>query len=288
MISARNLFGGPHKLPEVCYAMRKSANLVFVLPVMVLFTLFFILPIFMLGVKSFTGENGFTLLNYTSIITNTRYATALWNSLWLSVVVTAVTLVIAGVIAFFLARSEFKGKNLYMTLITFPVSLPGVVVGFMIIILFGTTGVAPMLTRLLTGTASGSFAYTILGIFFAYLYFSIPKAVLTIYGSVVEFDVRLEEAARTVGANEQQAIFKIVIPTLMPVFVSASAIAFCTSMSAFGTAFTLANNFEIIPILMYTEYTNYFNISVASAMAIFIGLVCVLLNMLARLILEKE
>ncbi|MGJ4849733.1 ABC transporter permease [Bacillota bacterium Meth-B3] len=268
--------------------MRKSANLVFVLPVMVLFTLFFILPIFMLGVKSFTGENGFTLLNYTSIITNTRYATALWNSLWLSVVVTAVTLVIAGVIAFFLARSEFKGKNLYMTLITFPVSLPGVVVGFMIIILFGTTGVAPMLTRLLTGTASGSFAYTILGIFFAYLYFSIPKAVLTIYGSVVEFDVRLEEAARTVGANEQQAIFKIVIPTLMPVFVSASAIAFCTSMSAFGTAFTLANNFEIIPILMYTEYTNYFNISVASAMAIFIGLVCVLLNMLARLILEKE
>lgn len=268
--------------------MKKAANLVFILPVMVLFTLFFLLPIVMLGIKSFIGDSGFTLANYTSIITNARYATALWNSLWLSVVVTAVTLVIAGVIAFFLARTDFKGKNLYMTLITFPVSLPGVVVGFMIIILFGTTGVMPMLTRFLTGTASGSFAYTIWGIFFAYLYFSIPKAVLTLYGSVVEFDVRLEEAARTVGANEQQALFKVVIPTLMPVFVSASAIAFCTSMSAFGTAFTLANNFEIIPILMYTEYTNYFNIAAASAMAIFIGLVCVLLNMAARLILEKE
>ncbi len=58
-------------------------------------------------------------------------------------------------------------------------------------------------------------------------------------------------------------------------------------MSAFGTAFTLANQFEIIPILMYTEYTNNFNITIASAMAIFIGAVCVILNMFARTLLEK-
>lgn len=267
--------------------MKKIGNLLFVLPTMVLFALFFILPVGILGVRSFTGADGFTLSNYAQIITNARYARALLNSLWLSVAVTAVTLVISGVIAFFLARKEFKGKNLYMTLITFPISLPGVVVGFMIIILFGNTGVLPMLTNALFSKPSGSFAYTITGIFFAYLYFSIPKTVMTIYGSVVEFDVRLEEAARSVGANEQQAIFKVVIPTLIPVFISASALAFCTCMSAFGTAFTLANRFEIIPILMYTEYTNYFNVASASAMAIFIGVVSVALNMIARVILEK-
>ncbi len=268
--------------------MKKIGNLLFIFPTMVLFALFFILPVGILWVRSFTGDNGFTFNNYVQIIANARYATALINSLWLSLVVTAVTLVISGVIAFFLARKDFKGKNLYMTLITFPVSLPGVVVGFMIIIMFGTTGVLPMLTYSLFGKASGSFAYTIVGIFFAYLYFSIPKTVMTLYGSIVEFDVRLEEAARTVGANEQQAIIKVVIPTLAPVFVSASALAFCTCMSAFGTAFTLANQFEIIPILMYTEYTNYFNIAGASAMAIFIGVVSVALNMLARMLLERE
>lgn len=144
-----------------------------------------------------------------------------------------------------------------------------------------------MATRLLTGTASGALAYTITGIFFAYLYFSIPKTVMTVYGSVVEFDIRLEEAARTVGANEQQAILQVVIPTLAPAILSAASISFCTSMSAFGTAFTLANQFEIIPILMYTEYTNNFNITIASAMAIFIGAVCVILNMFARTLLEK-
>lgn len=174
-----------------------------------------------------------------------------------------------------------------MSLITFPISLPGVVVGFMIIILFGTTGVVPMLTRAITGVASGNIAYTIWGIFFAYLYFMIPKIVMTIYGSVVEFDTRLEEAARTVGATEQQAIFLVVIPTLAPVFLSAAALSFYTSMGAFGTAFTLANQFEIIPIVMYTDFTLNFKIASASAMAIVVGVISVVLNMVSRVLLER-
>ncbi len=104
----------------------------------------------------------------------------------------------------------------------------------------------------------------------------------------VEFDVRLEEAARTIGASEAQAIFKVVIPTLIPVFISAAALSFYTSMSAFGTAFTLANQFEIIPIVMYNEFTLNFKLAAASAMAIVIGAICVGLNMLYRTILEKE
>lgn len=267
--------------------MKKLTDILFLGPTLLLFGLFFILPMGMLVVVSLTGANGFTLDNYIQIITNPRYFRALLNSFWLSLAVTGATLVIAGVIAFFLARTDFKGKDLYMSLITFPISLPGVVVGFMIIILFGTTGVVPMLTRAITGVASGNIAYTIWGIFFAYLYFMIPKIVMTIYGSVVEFDTRLEEAARTVGATEQQAIFLVVIPTLAPVFLSAAALSFYTSMGAFGTAFTLANQFEIIPIVMYTDFTLNFKIASASAMAIVVGVISVVLNMVSRVLLER-
>ena len=111
---------------------------------------------------------------------------------------------------------------------------------------------------------------------------------MTIYGSVEEFDIRLEEAARTIGATEQQAIFLVVIPTLIPVFVSAAALSFYTSMGAFGTAFTLANQFEIIPIVMYTDFTLNFKIASASAMAILIGVICVALNMVSRVLVERE
>ncbi|HHT41938.1 MAG TPA: ABC transporter permease [Firmicutes bacterium] len=268
--------------------MRRLANTLFLGPTLLLFGLFFILPMGMLVIFSFQGADGFTLDNYIQILTNPRYSKSLWNSFWLSVVVTAGTLVLSGLIAFFLARTEFKGKNLYMTLITFPASLPGVVVGFMIIVLFGNTGVVPMLTRQITGKAIGSFAYTITGIFFAYLYFMIPKIVMTVHGAVVEFDRRLEEAARTIGANELQALLYVVIPTLAPAFISAAAISFYTSMGAFGTAFTLANQFEILPIIMYTDFTLNFKIGSASAIAILIGVICVTLNMVSRVLLEKE
>ncbi|WP_303860736.1 ABC transporter permease [Alkalibaculum bacchi] len=265
----------------------KFTKVSFVLPTMILFTLFFFFPLILLALKSFSGEGGFTPENYILIVTNKRYFQAMINSLMLSTIVTVTSILIGAIIAFFLARTDFKGKNLFITLITFPVSLPGVVVGFMIIILFGTTGVIPMFTKMITGEALGAIAYTITGIFFAYLYFSIPKTVMILYGAVVEFDPRLEEAARTVGANEQQAIFKVVIPTLAPVFVSAASIAFSTSMSAFGTAFTLANQFEILPILMYTEYTNYFNIEIASTMAIVVAVVSLVLNLFSRSLMEK-
>ena len=67
----------------------------------------------MLLIASLTGSSGgITVENYTSIITNAYYRRAMWNSIWLSLIVTVVTLVIAGVIAFFLARTEFKGKKL--------------------------------------------------------------------------------------------------------------------------------------------------------------------------------
>ena len=272
------------------YKMKKKIlNAVFIIPAMVLFSIFFIFPLVMLFVSSITGKTGgITFANYTSIITNPYYFRALCNSLWLSLAVTGATLVIAGVISCFLARTNFKGKDLYMTLITFPISLPGVVVGFMIIILFGRTGAIPMLTRLITGEAIGRIAYTITGIFFAYLYFMIPRIVMTLYGAVVEFDVRLEEAARTIGATEYQAVFFVVIPTLIPVFVSAAALSFYTSMSAFGTAFTLANQFEILPIVMYNELTINFRLAEASAMAILIGIICIVLNMVYRSIMERE
>ncbi|WDV95352.1 ABC transporter permease [Brevibacillus parabrevis] len=268
--------------------MKRMGVAVFVLPIFLLFAFFFLYPLIVLVVASFQRGGELTAGNYAQIITNPQYLHSLWNSLWLSLSVTLVALVLSAVLAFFLARHSFPGKTLYFTLLTFPISFPGVVVGFMIIILFGSTGILPMLSELLTGEKKLVFAYTIAGIFLAYLYFEIPRIVMTLYGAIKDFDQTLEEAARTIGATPWQAICYVVLPTLYPIFLSAGALAFSTSMSAFGTAFTLANDFDILPILMYNEFTLNFNIEVASAIAVVIGLVCVGINLGYRVLVEKE
>lgn len=242
----------------------------------------------MLIITSFKKGGGISLENYLTLLTAPYYFKALLNSLWLSFSVTISALMISGVLAFFLARTHFPGKSLYFSLLTFPISFPGVVVGFMIIILFGSTGIIPMVTQKLFGVKLMSFAYTITGIFLSYLYFQIPRIVMTLYGAIVGCDATLEEAARTLGANNWQAIRYVVLPVVLPVFISAGALAFSTSMSAFGTAFTLANQFNILPILMYNEFSLSFNIEIASAIAVFIGIICILLNYGYRTFLERS
>lgn len=260
----------------------------FLTPIVVIFSFFFLYPLLILVLTSLRNEEGaLTLHNYIQMITDTYYSTALINSVLLSLGATISSLILAGVLAFFLARHEFKGKTIYFTLLTFPMSLPGVVVGFMIIILFGTTGVMLMLSKWLTGTPTMAFAYTITGIFMAYLYFEIPRVILALYGAIQHFDWTLEQAARTLGASPWQAIRYVVLPTIFPIFIASGALAFSTSMSAFGTAFTLANDFNILPILMYNEFTLSFKIEAASAIAVVIGIICVLMNLANRIMLER-
>jgi len=165
----------------------------------------------------------------------------------------------------------------------FPLAFPGVVVGFMIIILFGHTGLFGQITEPIIGEKI-SFAYKLSGLFIAYLYFSIPRVTFTIVSAIKKFDIGLEEAARSLGASGIRILFQVILPMLVPALVAGSALCFATAMGAFGTAFTLAEQFEILPMLVYTETTLSFNINMASALAIVLGLITYLILTLNRLL----
>jgi putative spermidine/putrescine transport system permease protein len=238
------------------------------LPALAVFTAFFFLPLGRLTVASFTGPKGFEL--YLAILTAPRYLAALVNTLVLSGAVTSATLVISGFTGVFLARNDFTGKRFLVSMLTFPLAFPGVVVGFMIILLAGRQGLVGDITRAATGEKI-VFAYSMTGLFLGYLYFSIPRVITTIIATAEKLDVRLEEAARSLGASSWRVIGDILIPALAPGLVSSGAICFATSMGAFGTAFTLATNIEVLPIVIYTEFTLLANIGTASALSILLG-----------------
>jgi putative spermidine/putrescine transport system permease protein len=65
----------------------------------------------------------------------------------------------------------------------------------------------------------------------------------------------------------------VLIPALRPAIFSSGAICFATSMGAFGTAFTLATEIEVLPMTIYTEFTLRANIAVAAALSIVLGVI---------------
>ena len=167
-------------------------------------------------------------------------------------------------------------------MLTFPLAFPGVVVGFMIILLAGRQGLIGEITLRLFGEKQ-VFAYSMTGLFLGYLYFSIPRVILTIMAAVEKLDPSTRRSRAHARRRPDWAVARdVVLPALAPAFIAAGAIAFATAMGAFGTAFTLATDIDVLPMLIYTEFTLSANFAMAAALSVGLGLVTWAILALAR------
>ncbi len=254
-----------------------SRKYILLTPLLIFGVAFFLLP----GVRLI----GFSLENsaeaYQLILQEPRYWKSLLSTVVLSIVVTFFTLLIGVVAGLFLSRNHFPGSSLMISLLTFPLAFPGVVVGFMVIMLGGRQGLLAEASLLMTGNR-WTFAYSMTGLFVGYVYFSIPRVLLTVMSAARKLDPALPEAARSLGASPWQVMKDVTLPALAPALTATAAICFATSMGAFGTAFTLATRINVLPMTIYTEFTLNANFAMAAALSVILGLITWLMLFLAR------
>jgi len=257
----------------------RQIRLLCMLPAIVFFAAFWLLPAAVL--IALPAEKGWQ--SYLLVLTNDRYLQSLLNTLWLSLTTTLVTLILGAAVGIYLARRRFPGRQALISLLTAPLAFPGVIVGFFVILIGGRQGLFASFTRDL-GLGRVTFAYGMLGLFLAYLYFSLPRAIASYAAAAEAMDPQLEEAARVLGASRWQITRDAWWPQLLPTTVACGAIVFATAMGAFGTAFTLSSQVEVLPISIYNEFTNYANFAVAASLSIALGLVTWGVLFLARLL----
>lgn len=130
-------------------------------PALAIFAAFWLLP---MGVLVQVSANGRAFDTYRALVTNARYMGSLGATVALSAAVTLTTLVLSVIAGLFLARRSFAGKRALVALLTFPLAFPGVVVGFMVIMLAGRQGLIGAITEKLTGD-KWVFAYSMAGLF---------------------------------------------------------------------------------------------------------------------------
>jgi putative spermidine/putrescine transport system permease protein len=255
----------------------KTARLeLMMLPAALVLVAFFILPLIRLVAA---GAGSLDL--YVAILTNPRHVQSLIETLALAASVTVATILLGGTAGLFLSRNRFPGRALLVSLLTLPLAFPGVVVGFMVILLAGRQGLITHVSQALTGEPV-VFAYSMSGLFLGYVYFSLPRAVLTVMAAAETIDPSLEEAARSLGARPGRVFLDVILPALMPALIAASSITFATCMGAFGTAFTLATRIEVLPMVIYTEFTLGANLAAAAGLSLFLGAITWAVLILAR------
>ncbi len=239
-----------------------------VAPALAFFAAFWLLP--MARLAALPASQGWQ--TYVAVLTHGRYLQSLLQTLGLSLAVTLATLVLGAGVGLALARLRPPGERLWLALLTLPLSFPGVIVGFFTILLGGRQGAVADLAEAL-GLGRVTFAYGLAGLFLAYLYFSLPRAIASYHAAAQAFDGELEQAARSLGAGRWPMARDVFWPQLAPTTVACGAIVFATAMGAFGTAFTLASQFEVLPITIYSEFTNYANFALAASLSLALGLI---------------
>jgi putative spermidine/putrescine transport system permease protein len=130
------------------------------LPAFIVFTAFFILPLAKLVAIGSSGPNG--AAEYLIFLTTPRYLASLISTVLLSAGVTLVALLVSSISGIFLERNRFSGRGLLISILTFPLAFPGVVIGFLVIMIGGRQGLVGVVSRALTGDR-WVFAYSMLG-----------------------------------------------------------------------------------------------------------------------------
>lgn len=259
-------------------------------PVLFLACALLVYPLILLSAKSFQTAGGtFSLQHYAEILRNPFYKTALLHSLVLSVSVGLASIALCLGPAWMFVRRDFFGKTWLRALFTIPLSFSGVIVGFFVIILLGRVGFIPQLLERVMGHPflSGT-AYKFGGLLAAYIYFEIPRALLTLESSLRKFDFQLDLAAQSLGAGLWQRLFWVIIPNLWPALASTFSVTFCASLGSFGVALIVSKRFSLFPVEIFQQVTGFMNTPLASAMGLTLVILAFSVNYALRVFSERR
>ena len=165
--------------------------------------------------------------------------TAIELSLRIAVVATLVALPPGLAIAWLLARKSFWGKALLDGLVHLPLVLPPVVTGYLLLISFGRKG---PIGAFLADTFGIVFAFRWTGAALACGVMGFPLLVRAIRLSIEAVDLRLEDAAATLGANGGWTFLTVTLPLALPGVIAGLVLCFAKALGEFGATITFVSN----------------------------------------------
>ncbi|WP_159566571.1 molybdate ABC transporter permease subunit [Budvicia diplopodorum] len=178
---------------------------------------------------------------------------ALLLSLKVAGVAVAFSLPLGIFVAWILARCSFAGKALVDSIIHLPLVLPPVVIGYLLLIGMGKRGV---IGEWLYQWFGFSFTFSWRGAALASAVIAFPLMVRAIRLALEAVDLKLEQAARTLGAGFWRVLFTVTLPLSFPGILAGVVLAFARSLGEFGATITFVSNIpgetRTIPLAMYT------------------------------------
>jgi sulfate/thiosulfate transport system permease protein len=159
--------------------------------------------------------------------------------------------------AWVLVRYSFPGRRVVDALIDLPFALPTAVAGITLTTIYAPNG---WLGRPL-GEYGIKVAFTPLGITVALIFIGLPFVVRTLQPVIEDLDVELEEVASSLGAKRRHILARVILPYVLPAWLTGFALAFARGIGEYGSVVFIAGNMpmltEVSPLLIMTKLEQY-------------------------------
>jgi len=231
-----------------------------------------------------------TIENYVLFFTDPYYTAALYRTLRVAVIVTALCLVLAIPLAYRLARTQSRFKNLLIMLVVLPLFVGNAVraAGWMTV--FGNKGFLNVtLQSLGLTTEPVVFMYTEFAVIVGILAVNLPYVVLTLQSVIEGIDRAVEEAAFSLGAGPFRMARRVLLPLALPGFAAGAIFCFILTMNAYATPVLLGGpQFVMMGPLVYVQFAAKSNWPFGAAISFVLMTVTLILTAAANLLVQRR
>lgn len=230
-------------------------------------------PILVMALMSFNASEfyafplTFTLDWYRKLAGNSEIIASAWRSVWIATTTMVIATTLGSAAALALFRYEFRGKALLQALLFPPIAIPWLIIGTAMLIFFFWVGIGRGAPAVILGHVA----------------LALPYVIVVVLARLQTFDLQLEEAARSLGANQWQVTRDVTLPWVASGVVAGALFAFAVSFDQFVVSYFLAQPGDAtLPVVIYTSIRKGFTPEINAISTFIIAISMAIMLMASR------
>ncbi|HZP85323.1 MAG TPA: ABC transporter permease [Burkholderiales bacterium] len=234
--------------------------------------------------------DAFTAENYVKFFTDRYYVSILFRTIRVAAVCTAICVVLAFPMAYVLARTRSRYKNLLLLIVILPLFVGNAVRAAGWMVLFGNRGFVNSVAMALGLVREPmQIMYTEFAVIVGIVAVNLPFVVLTLQAVLEGIDRPIEEAALGLGAGPLRALRHVILPLAMPGVIAGTILSFILAMNAYATPVLLGGpTFHMMGPTVYDQFAGLNNWPFGAALAFVLMIATLLLTVTSNWLAQRR
>ena len=221
------------------------------------------------------------LSNFINYFSTPALFKSIQNSIFISVISTIITVILAFWFAYALNRSCMRFKGFFRLIAMAPILVPSLLPGIALVYLFGAQGV-------IKGLLFGASIYGPIGIIIGSVFFTFPHAFLIISTALAISDARLYEAAISLKATSWKTFWTVTIPGARYGIISAAFVVFNLVITDFGLPKVIGGQFNVLAVDIYKQVIGQQNFEMGAVVSVVLIIPAILAFAIDRIVQSKQ